>query len=85
MACRGGCIGGGGQPIPTNNEIRILRSKALYKDDSERKIRKSHENPYIKKLYADYLGAVGGEKAHHLLHTHYEQKSLWKIPEEALK
>jgi len=82
MACPGGCIGGGGQPIPTNNEIRILRSKALYKDDSERQIRKSHENPYVKQLYADYLGEVGGEKSHHLLHTHYEEKTPWKVVEE---
>ena len=82
MACPGGCIGGGGQPIPTNNEIRILRSKALYKDDSERQIRKSHENPYLKQLYADYLGEVGGEKSHHLLHTHYEEKTPWKVVEE---
>lgn len=44
----------------------------------------NHENPYIKKLYADYLGAVMAKKRINLLHTHYEQKSLWKIPEEAL-
>ena len=81
MACPGGCIGGGGQPIPTNDEIRLKRIQALYKDDSERQLRKSHENPYIKKLYSEYLGEIGGEKAHQLLHTYYEQKLLWKIPE----
>ncbi len=78
MACKGGCIGGGGQPIPTTDEIRLKRSNALYKDDEERKIRKSHENPYIKKLYEEYLGKPGSEKAHHLLHTHYVKRELWE-------
>jgi NADH-quinone oxidoreductase subunit G/NADP-reducing hydrogenase subunit HndD len=82
MACPGGCIGGGGQPIPTNDDIRLKRIKALYKDDSERTIRKSHENPSIKILYKDFLGEPGGEKAHHFLHTHYERKSVWKGLEE---
>ncbi|MGC9124487.1 MAG: NADH-dependent [FeFe] hydrogenase, group A6 [Caldisericaceae bacterium] len=78
MACPGGCIGGGGQPIPTNDEIRLKRIDALYKDDSERQIRKSHENPSIKVIYEDFLEKPGSEKAHHLLHTKYEEKSLWK-------
>jgi len=82
MACPGGCIGGGGQPIPTNDEIRLKRIQALYKDDSERKIRKSHENPYIKQLYEEYLGEVGGPKAHHLLHTHYTPRSPWEALEK---
>jgi len=82
MACPGGCIGGGGQPIPTNDEIRLKRISALYKDDAERQLRKSHENPYIKKLYEEYFVAVGGEKAHHLLHTHYERKCQWRFLEE---
>jgi len=84
MTCPGGCIGGGGQPIPTTDEIRLKRAQALYKDDSERKIRKSHENPYIKKLYAEYLGEVGGEKAHHLLHTHYIRRVPWEKLEREL-
>ncbi|MGC8789001.1 MAG: NADH-dependent [FeFe] hydrogenase, group A6 [Caldisericum sp.] len=82
MACPGGCIGGGGQPIPTTDEIRLKRIQALYKDDSERQLRKSHENPYIKKLYAEYLGEIGGEKAHHLLHTHYIPRSPWERAEK---
>lgn len=80
MACPGGCIGGGGQPIPTNDEIRLKRIQALYKDDSERQFRKSHENPYIKKLYEEYLGEIGGERAHELLHTNYEKKPIWNFP-----
>ena len=78
MACPGGCIGGGGQPIPTTDEIRIERMKALYTDDERRTIRKSHQNPFVKKLYSEYLGEVGGEKAHHLLHTHYVERKLWE-------
>ncbi|MGB9695453.1 MAG: NADH-dependent [FeFe] hydrogenase, group A6 [Caldisericaceae bacterium] len=81
MACPGGCIGGGGQPIPTNDEIRIKRINALYKDDAEKKVRKSHENPYIQMLYKEFLGRPGSEKAHLLLHTHYERKSLWTFLE----
>ncbi len=72
MACPSGCIDGGGQPyIHGNTEILKKRSEALYKEDKGKKIRKSHENPYIKKLYDDYLGEAGGEKAHELLHTKY--------------
>ncbi|GAA0743222.1 NADH-dependent [FeFe] hydrogenase, group A6 [Clostridium oceanicum] len=72
MACPSGCIDGGGQPyIHGNTEILKKRSEALYKEDKGKEIRKSHENPYIKKLYNDYLGKAGGEKAHELLHTKY--------------
>ncbi|MGQ9780378.1 MAG: NADH-dependent [FeFe] hydrogenase, group A6 [Bacillota bacterium] len=71
MACPGGCIGGGGQPIPTNLETRMARIKAIYEADAGMPLRKSHENPAVKKLYEEYLGAPLGEKSHHLLHTHY--------------
>jgi len=71
MACPGGCIGGGGQPIPTNLEIRMKRIEAIYNVDRNLPLRKSHENPAIKKLYEEFLGEPNGEKAHHLLHTHY--------------
>ncbi|HLV09827.1 MAG TPA: [FeFe] hydrogenase, group A, partial [Halanaerobiales bacterium] len=71
MACPGGCLGGGGQPIPTNAEIREQRLKAIYEIDRSKKLRKSHENPYIQKLYDEYLGKPGSHKAHELLHTHY--------------
>ncbi len=75
MACPGGCVGGGGQPIPVNNEIRALRAKALYMEDEHLTYRKSHENPSIKRIYAEFLGEPLGEKSHHLLHTHYTPRS----------
>ena len=75
MACPGGCVGGGGQPIPVNNEIRALRAKALYMEDEHLTYRKSHENPAIKRMYEDFLGEPLGEKSHHLLHTHYTPRS----------
>ena len=76
MACPGGCIGGGGQPLHHgNSEIIKARHEAIYREDVQKPIRKSHENPYIKKLYEDFLGKPMSEKAHHLLHTHYFDKS----------
>jgi len=74
MACPGGCIGGGGQPIPTNTEIRGKRAAAIYTADERAVIRKSHENPAVRKLYEDYLEKPLGEKSHHLLHTHYTKR-----------
>ena len=76
MACPGGCIGGGGQPYH-HGDIEILkkRSAAIYQEDAGKPIRKSHENPDIAKLYAEFLGTPCGEKSHHLLHTHYFDKS----------
>jgi len=72
MSCPGGCIGGGGQPYHHGNaEILKKRQKAIYQEDKNKKIRKSHENPYIKKLYEEFLGKPMSEKAHHLLHTEY--------------
>jgi NADP-reducing hydrogenase subunit HndD len=72
MACPGGCIGGGGQPLHHgNSEILKARAAALYKEDRLKPLRKSHENPFIIKLYEEYLGKPGSEKSHHLLHTHY--------------
>ena len=72
MACPGGCIGGGGQPYH-HGDMGIIRKRAeaIYREDADKPIRKSHENPYIKKLYEEYLGKPLGEKSHHLLHTHY--------------
>jgi NADH-quinone oxidoreductase subunit G/NADP-reducing hydrogenase subunit HndD len=75
MACPGGCIGGGGQPIPVNNEIRKLRAQALYNEDKSLNYRKSHENPSIKKIYKEFLIEPLGEKSHHLLHTKYTPRS----------
>ena len=76
MACPGGCIGGGGQPLHHgNSELLKARTHALYEEDRNKPLRKSHENPYILKLYEEYLGKPMSEKAHHLLHTHYFNKS----------
>lgn len=74
MACPGGCIGGGGQPVPVNAEIRKLRRKGLFDCDRANELRKSHENPEIIELYDTWLGKPLGEKAHNLLHTHYHQQ-----------
>jgi NADH-quinone oxidoreductase subunit G/NADP-reducing hydrogenase subunit HndD len=75
MACPGGCIGGGGQPYHHgNDEIVKKRQQAIYKEDKSKKLRKSHENPEIIKLYEEYLGKPYGHKAHELLHTHYEAR-----------
>jgi iron-only hydrogenase group A len=75
MACPGGCVGGGGQPVPTTKEKAKLRAEALYKQDRDLKLRKSHKNPEIAKLYEDFLGSHGSEKAHHLLHTKYTKRN----------
>lgn len=71
MACPGGCAGGGGQPYPTNINVREKRIAGIYKNDEDLPIRKSHENPAIKQLYADYLDKPLSKKSHELLHTHY--------------
>ena len=72
MACPGGCIGGGGQPFHQGRmDVLRKRAAALYNEDENKPIRKSHENPYIQQLYKEYLGEPCGPKAHKLLHTHY--------------
>ena len=72
MACPGGCIGGGGQPFHRGRmEVLRRRAAALYREDANKPLRKSHENPYIQQLYSEYLGEPCGPKAHKLLHTHY--------------
>ena len=76
MTCPGGCIGGGGQPIPTNTEIRQKRMEAIYREDKNKPLRKSHENPAVKELYGDFLGEPLSEKSHHLLHTRYKERIL---------
>jgi NADP-reducing hydrogenase subunit HndD len=75
MACPGGCIGGAGQPLH-HGDSSIIRARydAIYREDAGKSIRKSHENPYIAKLYKEFLGHPMSEKAHHLLHTHYFDK-----------
>lgn len=79
MACPGGCVNGGGQPIVDAKtrmevDIRAERAKALYSEDSRKQYRKSHQNPSVIRLYEEYLGEPGGHKSHELLHTTYSQK-----------
>ncbi|MDD5728974.1 MAG: NADH-dependent [FeFe] hydrogenase, group A6 [Victivallales bacterium] len=75
MCCPGGCIGGGGQPRMTTDEVRKARIAAIYREDESRKLRKSHENPAVKELYEEFLTAPLGKMSHKLLHTHYKARN----------
>jgi len=75
MTCPGGCIGGGGQPRFTNDEVRKKRINAIYAEDEGKKLRKSHENPAIKQIYEKFLSKPLGERSHHYLHTRYFERS----------
>jgi NADH-quinone oxidoreductase subunit G len=77
MACRGGCIAGGGQPYGATDEIRSQRIAGLYTDDEKSKLRCSHQNPCITQVYKEFLGEPGGHKAHELLHTKYVERPLY--------
>ncbi len=86
MACPGGCIMGGGQPIKSSKirsevDIRRKRSEAIYAIDEKSVIRKSHKNPIMQEIYKQYIGEPGGHKAHELLHTHYSEKEKYCIDE----
>lgn len=75
MACPGGCVGGAGQPYHKGDlDIIRKRAQAIYQEDRNKKIRKSHENPMVKQLYKEFLGEPYGEKAHELLHTTYTSR-----------
>jgi iron-only hydrogenase group A len=77
MGCPGGCLGGGGQPIPTSPEIRKKRAEAIYSEDESMVIRKSHENPEISEIYKQFLGEPLSHKSHDLLHTHYKPRKRY--------
>jgi len=79
MCCPGGCIGGGGQPYGTTNEVRAQRIAALYQVDESLPIRKSHQNPAIQELYRDFLKEPLGELSHQLLHTEYLDRSSYSL------
>ena len=92
MACPGGCVGGGGQPLVTSGqrvamdeEYQSVRMKAIYAEDRGKELRKSHDNPAINEIYEKFLKKPLGEKSHHLLHTHYEARSKFNValPEQA--
>lgn len=81
MCCPGGCVNGGGQPqvhadIRNYEDVKAARAKALYDNDAAKSIRKSHENPSIRRLYGEFLGEPGSERAHHILHTSYVKRSI---------
>lgn len=77
MGCPGGCISGGGQPRPTNQEVTTKRMEAIYKEDEGKQKRKSHENPYVAALYSEFLVEPLGHKSHELLHTHYTKRGTY--------
>ena len=82
MACPGGCVNGGGQPYQPGYvrnfvDLRALRASGLYGADDSMTLRKSHENPVVKQIYADFLGEPGGHKSHDLLHTTYVKRSVY--------
>jgi len=77
MACRGGCIGGGGQPYGCTDDVRKKRTAGIYNDDEKSQYRCSHQNPYINQVYKEFLGEPGGHKAHKLLHTKYVERELY--------
>lgn len=83
MACPGGCVNGGGQPLQLSDvrswtDVRAERAKGLYTEDRGTFIRKSHNNPAVKKLYKEYLGMAGGSRSHQLLHTHYAARGNYE-------
>ena len=84
MACPGGCVNGGGQPLHSSSvrsftDLRALRAKALYKQDAGMEYRKSHESPVVKEVYGTYLGEPGGHKAHELLHCRYIPQQRYRL------
>jgi NADH-quinone oxidoreductase subunit G len=81
MACPGGCVGGGGQPLSFDIQLRNTRGTTLYKEDQSLAVRRSHENPSVVKIYRDYLGQPLGDRSHHLLHTTYGRPA--PVSEEA--
>ncbi|MCL2220433.1 MAG: iron hydrogenase small subunit, partial [Chitinispirillia bacterium] len=78
MACRGGCIGGGGQPYGADDLVRAARTAGIYKDDEQSKKRCSHHNPQIKKVYDEFLEKPLSHKSHELLHTGYTPRPEYR-------
>jgi NADH-quinone oxidoreductase subunit G len=77
MACRGGCIGGGGQPYGCTDDVRRQRTTGIYGDDEKSNYRCSHQNPFVQQVYKEFLGEPNGHKAHELLHTRYTELPLY--------
>jgi iron-only hydrogenase group A len=85
MTCPGGCLGGGGQPIPTTWAIRQKRADSIYAEDAHKGLRKSHENPEVAALYKDFLKEPLGHLSHELLHTEYTKRGYFVTPDEVLQ
>ncbi len=79
MTCPDGCIGGGGQPIPSTAEVRSKRIASIYEEDRHKPIRKSHENPSITELYETFLTRPLSDLSHELLHTHYTGRDAYRF------
>jgi len=85
MGCNGGCVNGGGQPYVKANvrncgiDVRSLRAKALYEEDTLKQVRKSHLNEAVQQLYSEYLIKPNSHKSHELLHTHYKKQEIFPI------
>ena len=79
MTCPGGCLGGAGQPISTDPEVKSKRMEAIYREDKNKPLRKSHQNPAVQALYKEFLLEPLGEKSHHLLHTHYTARNQMRV------
>jgi NADH-quinone oxidoreductase subunit G len=77
MACRGGCVAGGGQPYGCTDDVRSRRIHGLYGDDQKSQYRCSHQNPFIQQIYGEFLGEPNGHRAHELLHTKYIERELY--------
>ncbi|MDR1786350.1 MAG: [FeFe] hydrogenase, group A [Spirochaetaceae bacterium] len=77
MSCRGGCVAGGGQPYGADDEIRLKRAAALYRDDTNSAVRTSHGNPLVQEVYKKFLHGPNSHEAHHLLHTTYTERKLY--------
>ena len=78
MACPGGCVGGGGQTYGVTDAIRAKRAAGLYQDDKDKKVRNSHENPHVKKLYEEFIGKPLCEKSEKLFHTVYKARPAYR-------
>jgi NADH-quinone oxidoreductase subunit G len=83
MACRGGCVGGGGQPYRSTNRVRMQRAKGLYAEDLHMERRESHNNPSIQKVYREFLGEPNSPKARKLLHTSYIARPISLLPKKS--
>jgi NADH-quinone oxidoreductase subunit G len=84
MSCPGGCIGGAGQPVYYDEDVKERRQRGIYSADKMMQLHKSQENPYVTKLYTDKIGEVGGHEAHETLHTDYRRRRRIELDDMTL-